>query len=377
MNAMNTAAARMVAAPPSGSAATGAPAGVALGLRAGAVELTAVAGRRTAGADAAPMTVRTSHDLASVTKILATATALIRLVSDGSVGLDDPVARYVPAFAGGGKDAVTVRQLLLHRGGLWEWQPLYLGSRSAEEAFEYAATLELRYAPGSARRYSDLGFMLLGRVVAVAAGARLDHAVRQLVTQPLGLADTRFGAPVGPDVAASAFGDAAERRMVATGTPYPIVTRDTGFIGWRQEPVAGEVNDGNAFHAFGGVSGHAGLFAPLSDLLRFGAVLSAYREYETLWNPSVVETFLSPGPDDGQVLGFRSYQFTVDGETVTMYGHTGFVGCAVGFVPGADIAVALCGNRLLTSATPATTDELWTLARQAASTALRTSTRQR
>ncbi|MGH8875738.1 MAG: GNAT family N-acetyltransferase [Stackebrandtia sp.] len=354
-----------------------APAGVAIGLRAPGRELTGLAGLRTAGEAAAPMTLDTAHDLASITKVLATTTALIRLVSAGYVRLDEPIVRFLPGFSGGGKDSVTLRQLLTHRGGLWEWQPLYIRGRSTTDARRYVEELPLRYRPGTARHYSDLGFMLLGSVVEAASGMTLDAAVRRLVTEPLGLTDTRFAAPAGAQVAASAPGDVTEQRMVATGEPYPVLESGDGFGAWRRDTIIGEVNDGNAFHVFGGVSGHAGLFSTLGDLLSYAAALADYREHDTLWKPEVVEDFLSGGPDPEQALGFRRYSFSVDGNASTMYGHPGFVGCVVGFSPEAGVALAMCSNRLLTAATPAPTDTLWTRAREAAAEALATNDQSR
>ncbi|TQL78098.1 CubicO group peptidase (beta-lactamase class C family) [Stackebrandtia endophytica] len=335
------------------------PAGVAVAVRGTGpdeLDLAMVAGNRSA---TDPMTVRTRHDLASVTKIVAITTSLIRLVSDGVVALDDPVARYLPGFTGDGRESVTLEHLLRHRGGLWEWQPLYLSA--ADDPWGYIERLPLRYRPGTQRRYSDLGFMLLGRVVETACGEGLAEAVTRLVIEPLGLGDTSFARPTSGEVAVSAHGDDAERRMVATGVPYPILT-DAEFTGWRREPIVGEVNDGNAFRVFGGVSGHAGLFGSIGDLLTFGATLARYRDHVGLWRPEVVERFLAPGPDAGQSLGFRSW--TVAGST--FYGHPGFVGCTVGFSPDAGLVTALCANRLLTDGTPMSNDDLRSVADAAA-----------
>lgn len=342
------------------------PAGVALALRGTGpdeLDLSMVTGNRTAGTEVAPMTSGTIHDLASVTKIVATTTSLIRLVSDGVVDLDDPVVRYLPGFTGEGRDSVTLKHLLSHRGGLWEWQPLYLSA--ADSPWEYIERLPLRYRPDSGRHYSDLGFMLLGRVIATVCGQGLAEAVTRLVIEPLGLTDTGFARPIGTEVAASAHGDDAERRMVATGTPYPILT-DATFTDWRLRPILGEVNDGNAFRVFGGVSGHAGLFGSITDLATFGSALARYRDHPRLWRAEVVERFLAPGPDAGQSLGFRSWDLA----GTTFYGHPGFVGCAVGFSPDADLVVALCTNRLLTDGTPMSNDDLWSVAEAAAHTAM-------
>lgn len=330
--------------------ATAAPAGAVVGVQVGDVVQTAVAGRRTIDPDA-PMTVHTAHDLASVTKIVATTTSLIRLVSQAELGLDDTVMRHVPWFTGDGRDQVTVRQLLAHRGGLWEWQPLYL---TGTDPWEYLARLPLRYRPDSEYHYSDLGFMLLGRIIETVTGQRLADAVRHLVIEPMGLAGVAYARPVGADVAASAYGDAAERRMVATGEPYPVI-EPIPEHDWRSGQIVGEVNDGNAFGVFDGVSGHAGLFGQPSDLLRFAYTMAHYGDHTELWRPEVVEQFLAPGPDPGRHLGFRSWE----AGGVTVYGHPGFVGCVVGFAPQTGASVAMCTNRLLTRGTPTPNEELW------------------
>ncbi|WP_165953622.1 serine hydrolase domain-containing protein [Streptomyces sp. 8K308] len=373
MNALLLATRRLIAEVPA-TAPHGAapPPGVALALRAPGLLLTAAAGTRSP--EGAPMTTATHHDLASVTKVVGTSTALIRLVSDGLVGLDEPVRRFVPGFAGGGKDAVTVRDLLLHRGGLWEWWPLYAAVRGDRDAaLRHAAELPLRYPPRSERHYSDLGFMLLGQVVEAATGQRLDAAVRALVTEPLGLAATRYGRPAGGEVATSARGDDAEMTMLDTGRPYPVPFRAADFGRWRRSAVVGEPNDGNAHHALGGVSGHAGLFAPPEDLVGFAAALADHAEHDRLWRPEVAEEFFTPGPDPGQSLGFRRYELTIGAERakrLVLLGHPGFTGCAVGFVPGRGIALALASCRLLADGPPVPTDGLWAAARAAAGEAV-------
>ncbi|GAB2932152.1 serine hydrolase domain-containing protein [Streptomyces mayteni] len=345
------------------------PPGAALALHAPGLGVELAAGSRSP--DGAPMTTATHHDLASVTKVVATTTALLRLVSDRLVDLDEPVCRLVPGFAGGAKDAVSVRDLLLHRGGLWEWWPLYAatgGDRDA--ALRHAAGLPLRYPPGTERHYSDLGFMLLGQVVEAVAGQPLAAALADLVTRPLGLSATRYGRPAGTEVATSARGDDVELAMVDTGTPYPVPFRAADFGRWRRTPVTGEPNDGNAHHALGGVSGHAGLFAPLGDLVGFATALADYREHDRLWRPEVAEEFFAPGPDAGQSLGFRRYELTVGAERLTLLGHPGFTGCAVGFVPGRGIGLALASCRLLAPGRPVPTEELWARARVTAGDAL-------
>ncbi|PSK99896.1 CubicO group peptidase (beta-lactamase class C family) [Murinocardiopsis flavida] len=355
-----------------GAGAEHGPLGAVVGLRAGGAREIAAAGNRVpaVGAVAAePATTDTRFDVASVTKAVATTTALIRLVSDRSVGLDDRAAHYLPGFAGGGKDRITLRHLLLHRAGLWEWQPLYAaapGDPAAAAAL--AESLPLRHPPDTGRHYSDLGFMLLGRVIEAVTGADLNDAVSGLVTGPLSLHATGFRPPPGAPVAASAFGDAAERRMVATGDPYPVVVGTGGFDGWRDALVVGDANDGKAFHAFAGVSGHAGLFSTVGDMLTWASVLADASAHDDLWDPRIVAEFTAPGPDAGQALGFRRYARVIDGTPEVVVGHPGFTGCAVGFVPDRGVALALGTNRLVTRAAPVATDALWSEVLTAADT---------
>jgi serine-type D-Ala-D-Ala carboxypeptidase len=346
------------------------PAGLAVAVCSERHAAHAVAGRRTvhsATTSDAPLTLDTLHDMASVTKILATTTAVLRLVSAGQLRLDDPAVRFLPGFGDGAKGTITVRDLLHHRAGLWEWHPLYAvadGDPSAADAF--VDRLDLRYPPRQARHYSDLGFVQLGRIVASVAGVPLDRAVAELVTEPLGLVRTTFARPAGPLAAMSAFGDDIEKEMLASGSPYPVPFGPDDFGGWRDRAVLGAVNDGNAFHAYGGVAGHAGLFSDLADMTRFALAFGESEAHAAIWRPDVVGEFVAAGPDAAQALGFRRYPLVVAGRPTTLVGHTGFVGCALGVVPGRPVAVAMASNRLVTAGRPVPIDELWTAVLQGA-----------
>ncbi|WP_091031726.1 serine hydrolase domain-containing protein [Microbacterium oxydans] len=300
-----------------------------------------------------PMTTETAFDIASVSKVAATTTAILRLVSRGELGFDDPVDRFVPGTSCA--PGTTVRHLLQHRAGLWEWQPLYLDHAHADPAAA-ADAIPLRYGLDEGRHYSDLGFLLLGRIIAAIAGLPLDAAVRELVTAPLGLSRTGYGAFAAP-VASSSLGDAAERRMVATGEPYPILAADRTFA-WREDEITGRVNDGNSFHAAGGVSGHAGLFSTADDLLTLGAALAAPERHPELWHPDAVAELFRDGPDAGQALGWRSDTVAVGGRPTRMLWHPGFTGCVLGFAPGTGTATVLLSNRLF-APEPAPTEALW------------------
>lgn len=300
-----------------------------------------------------PATRDTAFDLASVSKVAATTTAILGLVSRGDLRFDDPVDRFLPGTACA--PDTTVRHLLLHRAGLWEWQPLYLDGTHTDAAAA-ADALPLRYGLDEGRHYSDLGFLLLGRIIEAVTGLSLDAAVRELVTAPLGLEHTGYG-PVGPPVASSGVGDAAERRMVATGEPYPILTERRDFS-WREEEISGVVNDGNCFHALGGVSGHAGLFGTADDLLTLGAALADAEQHTDLWHPDAVGELFRDGPDAGQALGWRSDTVALAGRATRLLWHPGYTGCGLGFVPGTGVAAVLLSTRLF-AAEIAPTETLW------------------
>ncbi|HEX5195239.1 MAG TPA: serine hydrolase domain-containing protein [Solirubrobacteraceae bacterium] len=321
----------------------------------------------------APVTPRTRTDVGSVTKIVATTAALMALVDVGELTLERRLSELLPWAATAPCAGATIAQLLQHRAGLWEWWPLYVSASDPEAAVRAAAALPLRYRPDHNRHYSDLGFMLLGAVVATASGrATIAEAASELVLAPLRLADTAYAHPTpGEPVMASANGDAIERRMIATGDPYPVTVEAHGFTKWRDHVLVGEVNDGNAFHAFGGAAGHAGLFSTGDDLLRFGdALLAALRgggsgrdSAAPRARAATARRFLTPGADPGQGLGLRRWQLDGGDEA---WGHTGFPGVAVAILPDYDASVALVTNRLHVHGTPAATEPMWQVALQAA-----------
>jgi CubicO group peptidase (beta-lactamase class C family) len=198
---------------------------------------------------ARPMRTDTLFDLASLTKVVGTTTAILALASrDGigldDIGLDDTAGRYLPRF--GALREVTIRQLLTHTSGLPDTRKFYQWCSTREELTRDLFATPLEASPGTRVTYSDLGFMALGEIVAAVAGQPLDAAVRRLVTEPLGMTSTGFTPAAPPERFA-----ATERQ--ADGTPW-----------------TGIVHDENA-RLMGGVAGHAGLFATVGDLATFAA----------------------------------------------------------------------------------------------------------
>ncbi|MEV0838288.1 serine hydrolase domain-containing protein [Actinocatenispora sera] len=294
-------------------------------------------------ADPAPLTPDAVFDLASVSKVAGTTAALMTLAESGAVDVDGPARDWLPALA----PDIRVRDLLRHRAGLAEWWPMYAGSpmagsSAAGDADPAAAiaTLPARYPIDAERHYSDLGFMLLGLIVTRAAGRPLDDAVRRLVVEPAGMTGAHYrpgGRGPAVPLVATGHGDWYERRMLATGQPYPTGIEPSAFGRWREHTIVGEVHDGNAWHGFGGVAGHAGLFGGADDLVAFGRALLAA---DGPWRPETVRRFAAVGPDAGQGLGF--WRWPEHGAI----GHGGFTGIRFGVLPDVQRIVLLMTNRV-------------------------------
>jgi CubicO group peptidase (beta-lactamase class C family) len=278
----------------------------------------------------------TLYDLASLTKVVATTTALMLLVDHKKVDLDAPVATYVPEFRGEGTAGITVRQLLSHTSGLRADIP-----DDELKAIPDSATLMQRVLretprapPGTRVTYSDLNAILLGEIVARAAGEPLDVFAARNIFGPLGLRETMFRPP--PRLRA---------RIAPTGV-------------WRGHPVAGSVNDGSAFR-LRGVSGNAGLFATAADLARFAQFMLRGGELpdgRSLVSAETVRLFTTRAAGLGRGTEARAlgWQALPTGESVSSagtlfgprsYGHTGWTGTSLWIDPDRDLFVVLLTNR--------------------------------
>jgi CubicO group peptidase (beta-lactamase class C family) len=177
------------------------------------------------------------------------------------------------------------------------------------------------------------------------------------VSDPLGLQSTQYGAPVDrSDLFASSYGDRAEMEMIRTQVPYKTAETLEEFTQWRTHILEGEVNDGNAFHLYKGVSGHAGLFSTADDLLRFGEELLSSLQGEGYFDRKVLETFLTSGRDPMQGLGFRNW---IEKDEIEYWGHTGFPGVTLAISPHQKSILVLLSNRLLTQETPEKTEDIF------------------
>lgn len=300
-----------------------------------------------------PYAVDTRSDAGSVTKIIATTAACLRLVDAGRLSLDDHVQEIIGRTLPAG---TTVADLMEHQAGLWEWQPLYLRADDHDQAIELISSLPARYPRRSGRHYSDLGFMLLGAMIEAITGTPLDQACQELVFEPFRLTGTSYARPVpGAGVAASSTGDRIEQVMISTGVPYPVHDRITDFTRWRRHVLVGEINDGNSYHSFGSVAGHAGVFTTADDLLRFGRGLLDSLAGRGPASAATIARFFTTGDDPGQAVGFRCWS-TPAGRAI---GHTGFPGIGFAVLPECDAVAVMITNRLHASGTPRNLETLW------------------
>lgn len=262
---------------------------------------------------------QTIYDLASLTKVVATTTAAMILCDEGRLPLDAKVTDYLPGFVGRWKDEVTIRHLLTHRSGLPAGRELWRVARTPDEAKESVLTTKLRYHPGRAYIYSDLGADVLGWVVEAIAGQPLDVFVRNRVFDPLGMHNTFFLPP-----------DSVRDRVAPT-------------IG------QGLVHDENA-QTLGGVAGHAGLFSTADDLAVFAQMMLDGGIYHgtRIVSDSTVRLFTQRAAGS-RALGWEM----ADGRHgageylgASAYGHVGFTGTSLWIDPQRDMFVILLTNRV-------------------------------
>jgi CubicO group peptidase (beta-lactamase class C family) len=315
---------------------------LALGLRGEVAHLRAF-GRLAYDGFAAPAAADTIYDLASLTKVIVTTTLAMQLVDEEKLDLAARVCEFVPAFTGGGKERVTARQLLSHSGGLAWWAPLYKEVQGQAAYLERIAAMDLAYEPGTKAVYSDLGLILLGRMIERIAGDSLDALARKRVLGPLGMADTCYRP--GEDL----------RPRIAPTENDP----------WRGRVLRGEVHDENAA-ALGGVAPHAGLFGTAPDLARLAAMLLAggLHEGRRIVSRATLELFTeragvrlasralgwdtpaSEASERSSIPGAPGYTAAGSLLSARSFGHTGFTGTSLWLDPERSLFVILLTNRV-------------------------------
>lgn len=277
----------------------------------------------------------TVYDLASLTKVVAITTLAMEAVSEKRLQLDATVQRYLPEFRGAGKERVTVRHLLTHSSGLGADSPLWRQTPTADSALRFVLLLPLDTAPGMRMVYSDMGAIVLGRVVEKVLGGRLDRLAAQRIFGPLGMTSTRFRPPASwlPRVAPTEY--------------------DTA---WRKRIVRGEVHDEKAAR-MDGVAGHAGLFGSAVDLLSFGEWMLAERSEQHSMHllpvaSPVLKEFIRRQdvvPGSSRALGWDTPSPNSSAGTrlgAGSFGHTGFTGTSFWVDPGRELVIVLLTNRV-------------------------------
>lgn len=301
----------------------------------------------------AKMSIRHMFDIASLTKVIGTSTSIMLLTDKELLSVDDPVYRYIKAFDTPEKREITIRHLLTHTAGLYEWYPLYYRASQKEECYRLIGELPLKYPVGEQRHYSDLGFVLLGEIIEIVSGMPLEVYMKQNVFQPLGMRNTTYN-PLKTGsykkIATTSAGNPYEKRMVSDSTlGFKIRELDPDeWKGWRCHLLKGEVNDGNAWYANGGISGAAGLFSTASDLQKLVDMLIRNGKIDSKQyiSSGTVEKFLSKD-DFNNGLGWMMDQANsfMKNAPAGSFGHTGFTGTSIAVIPDEKISVILLINR--------------------------------
>ena len=281
----------------------------------------------------------TMYDLASVTKVIATTTTIMKLFDESKIQLDDPVIKFIPEFGNHGKEKILVRNLLLHNGGLPAFKRLFLTCNSPQEVLDSVYQTEMIYSTGDSTVYSDFDFILLGKIIEKVSGVSLDKFIDSVFFKPLDMTSTIYNPLDEPSLRQSSIW-----KKIAP-TEYDSV--------YRKRLVQGVVHDENAF-ALGGVSGHAGLFSTASDLSIFLQMIMNGGNYggKQYLRPETVKLFTTrQTPNSTRALGWDTK--TMNGYSSAgslfgerSFGHTGFTGTSVWVEPEKKIFVILLTNRV-------------------------------
>ena len=286
-------------------------------------------GRGLGGPEATPLTLDTMFDIASLTKVIATTPAIMKLAEERKISLVDSVVKWFPEFYGKGKDDLLILNLLTHTSGLDDFP---LGSANPlQSAVEGAAQQRLKGEVGSRFRYADINFILLGELVRRVTGVGLQEYTANNFYGPLGMGDTGFN----PD-------KVKLRRCAATR-------------GAENQLLQGQVQD-NLSRQLGGVAGHAGLFTTAGDLSRFcrmmlnGGELDGVRVLSGRAVRQMTVPYFSRGGDVVRGLGWdiASPFSSPKGNGFSRYsfGHTGYSGSSIWIDPATDTFVVLLTSRV-------------------------------
>ena len=294
-----------------------------------------------------PMSVDTVFDVASLTKVVATTTAVMTLIEDGRLRLNDPVAAHIPGFERYGKGNITIRHLLTHVSGLRPDVDLHPWT-GYETAIELAKDEVPTAAPNEAFVYSDINFFLLGHIVARISGETLDAYTKRVIFDPLGMKETGFNPPQ------SLLARIAPTERCAGPDPGTPCKRPDA------PPLRGVVHDPTA-RRMGGVAGHAGLFSTARDLQRFVRMLINGGQVDgvRVLSAASVRAMTSPQTPAG-MRAVRGFGWDIDTQfssnrgdlfPIGSFGHTGFTGTSIWVDPASGGWVIFLSNRVHPDAT--------------------------
>jgi uncharacterized protein YbbC (DUF1343 family)/CubicO group peptidase (beta-lactamase class C family) len=319
------------------------PGAVVLAGRGDQVAYFRAIGRRAVEPAPEAMTTDTVFDMASLTKVVATTTSVMQLVEQGRIRLGDTVTRFIPDFGRYGKDGITIRQLLTHTSGLRPDLELEVEFTGADEAMRRAIDEVPVAAPDERFVYSDINFFVLGEVVRIVSGERLDQYTKAHIFAPLSMTDTGFLPPTSlrPRIAPT-------ERCRDRAWPCSVDASDIPFLrGVVHDPTARRMN---------GVAGHAGLFSTASDLSRFcrmllnGGTLDGVR----ILSPATISRMIEPSTP-AYMHDVRGLGWDIDSSfsanrgdlfPIGSFGHTGFTGTSLWLDPQSRSYVVFLSNRV-------------------------------
>jgi CubicO group peptidase (beta-lactamase class C family) len=321
------------------------PGAVVLVSRKGRIEYFNAFGNRSVQPKQERMTRDTIFDISSLTKVLATTPSIMLLVERGLLRLDDPVNRYLPGFKGGGKDEITVHQLLTHYSGLPADLDLSKNWFGYDESLEELWKLSVDFKPGKEFVYSDVNFIALGEIVHAVSGQTIDVFARENIFVPLGMTDTCYRPPSG------LVGRIAPTESRGNTLLYLHARSSKTDL---DKILRGEVHDPTAYR-MGGVAGHAGLFSSAKDMAVYAQMLLDGGTYSggRLLSPMTVQAMSRPQSPPGSIQ-LRGYGWDIRTDYSSPrgdifeggFGHTGFTGTSLWIHPPTETFVVILSNRV-------------------------------
>lgn len=322
------------------------PGAVVLVARHGKVVWRKAYGERAVEPRREPMTLDTIFDLASLTKVVATTTSIMILIEQGKIRLSDPVIQFIPEMKGGGRDTITIEQLMTHLSGFAPDFDLRDRWTGYDEAMKRLYREPLRNQPGTRFVYSDINYIALGEVVHRVSGQMLDVFARQNIFAPLGMRDSGFNPDAKMRIAPTEKRRGQMNYLGDTGA-------DAGSEG--EQWLRGQVHDPTSFR-MNGVAGHAGLFSTADDLAIFCQMLLNGGVYNgaRILSPMTIAAMTQPhavaesGAARGLGWDIATTFSTNKGDLFPLgsFGHTGFTGTSIWIDPASDSFVIFLSNRV-------------------------------